>query len=105
MKERTKRIGEQISRKIHEIDPTAHVILYGSRARGEEREDSDWDILVLTKYPVNVDEERTFRNHLYELELEVEEPFSLFVYAREQWESKQRITPFYQLVEKEGVTL
>ena len=105
MKEETKRISEKISEKIHEIDPAARVILYGSRARGEEREDSDWDILVLTDYPVDVQAERTFRNHLYELELALEETFSLFVYSKEQWESKQRITPFYQFVEAEGVTI
>ncbi len=105
MKEKTKRIGELISEKIHEIDPKARVILYGSRARGEEREDSDWDILVLTGYPVNVQMERTFRNHLYELELASEEAFSLFVYFEEEWECKQRITPFYRFVEAEGVII
>ncbi len=65
MKEETKRISEQISEKIHEIDSAARVILYGSRARGEEREDSDWDILVLTDYPVDIQAERIFRNHLF----------------------------------------
>ena len=105
MKERTQRIGEQIRRRIHEVDPTARVILYGPRARGEEHSDSDWDILVLTQYPVGVAEERAFRDHLYEMELEVEEPFSLFVSSLEQWEEKQRITPFYQSVKKEGIVL
>lgn len=105
MKEKTKRIGERISEKIHEIDPAAQVILYGSRARGEEREDSDWDILVLTDYPVSLQAERTLRSHLYELELALEEPFSLFVYSKEQWKSKQCITPFYQFVEAEGVII
>lgn len=53
MKKRTKYIGNLIRNNIHETDPNAHVILYGSRARSEERPDSDWDILVLTDYAVN----------------------------------------------------
>ena len=105
MNEKTKRIGAQIRQQIHRLEPTAQVILYGSRARGEERIDSDWDVLVLTDYPVGVQEERALRNHLYELELEIEEPFSLFVYSKEQWEGKQRITPFYQAVEEDGIIL
>ncbi|GAG58037.1 unnamed protein product, partial [marine sediment metagenome] len=54
MKKRTKYIGNLIRKNIHETDPNAHVILYGSRARGEEKPDSDWDILVLTDYTVNL---------------------------------------------------
>jgi uncharacterized protein len=81
------------------------VILFGSRARGEEGKDSDWDILVLTNYPVDLEKERKFRNHLYDLELETGEPFSLFAYSESDWNSRQKITPFYFSVVKEGVEL
>lgn len=105
MKERTSYIGNLIHEKIAEIDPKANVILYGSRARGDEREDSDWDILVLTDYPVDINKERVFRNHLYDLELQTGEPFSIFVYSKSDWNSKQRITPFYQNVTRDGVAI
>jgi len=91
--------------KIHEIDPAAKVILYGSRARGDERPDSDWDVLVLTDYPVTVEKERAFRNNLFELELETGEPFSVFVFSENEWESRQRITPFYLNICKEGIQI
>jgi len=105
MKNRTKYIGRLIRENVHETNPNAQVVLYGSRARGDERSDSDWDILILTDYPVSIQEERMFRDHLYKLELEVEEPFSVFVYSKEDWEKKQRITPFYMMVNKEGIRL
>jgi len=87
------------------IDPKAEIILYGSRARGDERPDSDWDILVLTDYPVDLNEERKFRDNLYDLELETGEPFSVFVYSKNDWLTKQRITPFYNNVTHEGVKI
>ena len=87
------------------IDPKAEIILYGSRARGDERADSDWDILVLTDYPVDLKKERTFRNNLYDLELQTGEPFSIFVYSKNDWISRQKITPFYNNVIQEGIRL
>ena len=38
----------RIKANVLEVNPEAEVWLYGSRARGTAREDSDWDILVLT---------------------------------------------------------
>lgn len=105
MKRRTKYILQRVKHNISEIDPTAKVILFGSRARGDERKDSDWDILVLTSYPVDLEKERKFRNHLYDLELETGEPFSLFAYSESDWNSRQKVTPFYFNVIKEGVEL
>ncbi|GAF74794.1 unnamed protein product, partial [marine sediment metagenome] len=90
---------------INAIDPKADVILYGSRARGDERPDSDWDILVLTDYSVDLITERKFRDKLYDLELETGEPLSIFVYSKNDWQIKQRITPFYENVTQEGVRI
>ncbi len=105
MKAKTHHISQLIRNTISLIDPKAEVILYGSRARGDERNDSDWDILILTDYSVNLQTERKFRDKLYDLELETGEPFSVFAYSKSEWRSKQRITPFYQNVVQEGILL
>lgn len=105
MKTKTQYISQLIRQYISSIDPKAEVILYGSRARGDERTDSDWDILILTDYPVNLKTERKFRDKLYDLELETGESFSVFAYSKNDWQTKQRITPFYQNVTQEGVRL
>ncbi|MCR4826365.1 MAG: nucleotidyltransferase domain-containing protein, partial [Bacteroidales bacterium] len=39
---------DSIKANVLEVNPNAEVWLYGSRARGTAREDSDWDVLVLT---------------------------------------------------------
>ena len=105
MKAKTEFISQLIRNSINSIDPKAEVILYGSRARGDERTDSDWDILILTDYSVNLQTERKFRDNLYDLELETGEPFSVFAYSKNDWQNKQRITPFYQNVTQEGIKL
>ncbi len=105
MNRKTKYIVQLIRKNISTIDPKAEVILYGSRARGDSKPDSDWDILILTDYPVDLNKERIFRDHLYDLELETGESFSVFVYSKNDWNTKQRITPFYNNVIREGVRL
>ncbi len=103
MKTKTQQITRMIRDYINTIDPTTDVILYGSRARGDEKKDSDWDILILTEYSTNLMTERKFRDKLYDLELETGEAFSVFVYSKSDWQTKQRITPFYHNVSQEGL--
>ena len=105
MKPKTKNIAQLIRQKVNDIDRDAEVILYGSRARGDERKDSDWDILILTGYAIDLEVEKRFREHLYDLELDTGESFSVFVYSKQEWTTRQRITPFYQNVIEEGIYL
>ena len=98
-------MSQLIRTYVNSIDSNADVILYGSRARGDERNDSDWDILILTDYSVDISQERKFRDKLYDLELETGEPFSVFVYSKTDWQTKQKITPFFFNVTHEGLSL
>jgi len=105
MKEKTRKISIMIRSYVNSIDPNAQVILFGSRARGDEKTDSDWDILILTDSSVNIELERKFRNKLYEIELETGEPISVFVYSITDWQTKQKVTPFYYNVSLEGLQI
>lgn len=105
MKEKTRNISLMIRSYVNSIDPNAQVILFGSRARGDEKMDSDWDILILTDSSVNLELERQFRNKLYEIELETGEPISVFVYSKSDWQTKQKVTPLYYNVSLEGLQI
>jgi predicted nucleotidyltransferase len=105
MKQEDNNIAKQIRDSISVIDSKAQVIIFGSRARGDARRESDWDILILTDYPVSTDIERLFRNNLFDLEIETGEVFSTFVYQKKDWDTRHKVTPLYRNIKKEGVRL
>jgi len=95
----------KINGAVQEIEPSAEVILFGSRARGDERDDSDWDILILVPYEADLITEQQFRHKLFDVELEYGQSFSTFVHSKSDWEKKYYVTPFYKNIEQEGVRL
>lgn len=106
MSGRKKHIIQLIRQKVNEIDKTAEVILYGSRARGDNKPDSDWDVMILLNRK-NVDKktEQTFRHNLLDIELEIGVPISVFVYSKSDWEGKYSMTPLFKSIKKEGILI
>lgn len=101
------KVNETILQKIkilvQQREPLAKIYLYGSRARGTARSDSDWDLLILlNKDKITNEIEQNITYPLYDLEFEIGEVISPMVYSEKEWESKYRITPYYSNVMKEG---
>ncbi len=91
---------------IREIEPSAEVILYGSRARGDAEPESDYDLLVLIDGDVTLEKEDLICRHVYPIELETGKILTAFVYSRQQWNTPlYRAMPFHKNVEREGVVL
>ena len=105
MKATKEEILSRIKRSVNEIEPQSEIILFGSKARGDDRDDSDWDLLILIPSQVDLTVEQKFRHKLFELELEYGQAFSTFVYSRSDWDNKLRITPLYKNVEREGIRI
>ena len=99
-------IRDRISKSIHENDPNAEAYLFGSRARADNRPDSDWDILILidTQKVTNEIEDK-FRDGLYNLELESGQIISTFIYPKEYWKNTLSFSPLYKNVTTEGIRL
>jgi predicted nucleotidyltransferase len=97
---------QQVKRVVHEVEPDAEVILYGSRSRGDALSDSDWDFLILVDGPVNDERTDRMRHQLYEIEWECGAVLSSIVRSREEWNSAlYRALPFHQRIEQEGTRL
>lgn len=99
-------IQERISKTIHKRDPKAVAYLFGSRARGNFRPDSDWDILILVDAGKVTNEiEDNFRDDLYDIELESGQIISTFIYPKDYWKRTLVYSPLYKNVNKEGILL
>jgi len=100
------KILDRISKIIHKKDPKAIAFLFGSRARGNARPDSDWDILILVnENRVTNEIEDKFRDELYDIELESGQIISTFIYTKGYWKSTLINSPFYANVNREGIRL
>ena len=100
------KILNRIKETIFKTDPTAQAYLYGSRARGTAKKDSDWDILILINQEKNyLTIEQKFRHNLYDIEIDSGEVISTYVVSKHDWETKYSITPLYANIKKEGIQL
>jgi predicted nucleotidyltransferase len=91
---------------ITKADPNSRVYLFGSRANNTGKPDSDWDILILVDQDrITTDLETRINSLLYDLELETGEVISPFIYTENDWNSRQKSSPFYVSVMNHGQLL
>lgn len=97
---------DEIRQTVHEIEPEAEIILYGSRSRGDALSESDWDFLILVEGSASDERTDRIRHRLYEIEWDSGEVISSIVRSREEWDSAlYKATPFHQRVQQEGIRL
>ena len=80
------------------------LLLYGSRARGDWHEGSDWDLLILLDKPKMVAEDYDVTYPFRELGWDIGEEINPQVYSKREW-GNYRITPFYHNVEHDKIVL
>jgi predicted nucleotidyltransferase len=94
-----------IKTSVSSVEPDAILILYGSYARGDNKEDSDVDLLVLIdKEKITRSDERRIKYPLYDIEFDTGTIISPLVFSKKDWE-RHKITPFYENVTREGRVL
>ena len=101
---------EIVQSKIRDVALSAvpnggEAILYGSRARGDAHKKSDWDVLILLdKDMLSQKDYDTVSYPFVLLGCEIGEEINPIMYTKKEWES-YKITPFYENVKRDGISL
>ena len=93
---------QQLGRRL--LPEEAHLLLYGSRARGDYHEGSDWDLLILLNSPQEASDFQNIAYPLMELGFDMGEYFSVQTYSQEEWEAMSFL-PYYKNVEQDIIVL
>ena len=103
MTARERQILAEAKAAILSVEPAAEVILFGSRARGEAHEESDFDLMIVTPEEVRVLERGPYYERVQEVNFRHEELLSMFFVERDRWESSKRTDPFLSQVLADGI--
>ena len=96
---------DKIKRVARDVLPEhSKLYLYGSRARGDAHEGSDWDLLILLDKPKITLDDYGVGYPFREAGWEMGEEINPQVYSKEEW-SQYSFTPFYKNVEHDKIVL
>lgn len=90
---------------LDSVAPGAKAILFGSRARGTARADSDWDLVVLLdKQRITNEDQDNVAYPLTELGWDHNEVVNPILFTRKYW-NDHSYTPFHHNVAREGIEI
>ena len=102
-------MNQQIFKEIQtlkqQILPNERVILFGSQARGDARDDSDWDLLVLVNKEKRnfIEDYDKYGYPFSEIGDKYGAYISVKVYNKKEWESHPSLLKYN--VEQEGIEI
>ena len=104
--ERQRQIIEAITDKAKAIvPPHSELILFGSRARGDAHEGSDWDILILLdKDRICFDDYALYSYPFRELGWDLGQYINVVLFTKKGWQ-KDAASPFNENVNEEGIRI
>ncbi len=94
------------SETLREKFPVQKVILFGSKARGDDDEESDIDLLLLTDRPVSWEERKAISDSLYDIEMSHNVILSSLISTETEWnEGTFSVMPIHDEVEEQGIVI
>ena len=104
LKDNEEKALHELKQRLLEKFPDAEVILYGSKARGDDEEFSDIDLLILLNGKVNTQLEEEVISLAFQLELKYELVFGLLIESKEFWNTElARAMPIHWNIDRDGI--
>ena len=104
MNQKVNYISQAVKSAVREFDPAANVVLFGSRARGDARADSDYDFLVLLEIPFDFRLKSRILDRLYEVELANNCVLGIMIEHTDHWQMLEN-TPIFSEIQQDGVAV
>lgn len=96
----------ELRRRLFDEFEIEALILYGSIARGEADEESDFDLLILTARPLTRPARHKITNVVFEVNLHYGTNFSTLVVDRRSWDiGAIAVLPLRDEIIKDGIPL
>lgn len=105
MNKANEHIINRIKKAVLSIDENGKLILFGSRARGDFNEQSDWDFLMLTSKSVEPVLKRRVIDKILEIELDENICIQMLLRNNLDWEDRYSVTPIYRNIQQEGILI
>lgn len=102
MNKKDRSIAEAVKSAVREFDPSAEVVLFGSRARGDARQDSDYDFLVLLNVPLDFHLKSRILDRLYSVELDFDCVLGILMKETDSWKMLEN-APIFSEVKQDGI--
>jgi len=99
-------VVNKVKEIVHRYDDHAEIILFGSRARGDWDEESDWDFLVLTQLDEQSDaKDKIIINVLHEIELVTFDAVFILFHNKKVWDEDYAVSNIYESISEEGISI
>ena len=86
-------------------DKVSQIILYGSVARGDASDESDIDVAMIVRAPLNAEDEDNLSYTIVSLNLDYDCVFSVIDIQEDVYLVWKDYSPFYRNISTEGVVL
>ena len=104
LKQKDRGAVEAAVRLLRQRFPVEQAILYGSKARGTDDEESDIDLLLLTSRELTWDERNAVTDALFDIQLDHDVVISTLIVPTWEWtEGRFAVLPIHEEITRDGV--
>jgi len=106
LKDNEREAISEATRMLKEKFPVKEVILFGSKARGDDDPESDIDLLLLTTRPIHWKERHSIVEALFDIEMKYDVVISIIVNSVNDWQTGlSSLLPIHEEITQEGIAI